>query len=75
MIPPTPTPLPPGAAHFTLPESYSIWASTNWAIQTWNLLSYGQYIIQALILIAIVIAGIAVFRRFMAEFMQKDTQE
>lgn len=72
---PTPTPLPPGTPQFTIPSSYSLWASTDYAIQSWNFLGDTRTIIQAIILIAIIIVGIYVFMRFTQEFTRKDAEE
>lgn len=75
MIPPTPTPLPPGMARFVMPESYSLWGSTDSAIQTWNWLGQSGQVIQLIILVGLVIAGMFVVYRFFRQFTERDSGE
>ena len=71
MIPPTPTPLPAGTPHFTLPDDYSLWGSTDTAIHFWNWLGDGGTVLQALILIALTIAGMALVWRFARQILHQ----
>ena len=75
MIPPTPTPLPPGTAHFSIPSSYSLWASTSSAIQFWNWLGVGQIVLQAMIIVGIVLIGLYVLNRFVNDNMKRDSEK
>jgi TRAP-type C4-dicarboxylate transport system permease small subunit len=74
MLPPTPTPLPPGTAMITIPEAYTLWGSTDWAVQSWNLLGDGRIAIQAIFLVGLVIIGMFILQRFARDFTQKDSQ-
>lgn len=74
-IPPTPTPLPPGNAHFTLPNEFSLWAGTSSAIQVWNWIGDGQTIVQGLAIIGLVIAGMFIVYKFVRQMSAKDSQE
>lgn len=73
--PATPTPYPPGEAFFSLPtDHYSLWNSTDWAIQTWHTVGAGQLLIQVLFLVAIIIAGVLVTVRAFEAFTRKDAE-
>lgn len=72
---PTPTALPPATAYFNVPNNYSLWASTDYAIQSWNLLGDARLVIQAVLLIVIIVVGIYVLSRFVADFTRKDADE
>ena len=74
-IPPTPTPLPPGSAHFNLPSEFSLWAGTSSAIQVWNWIGDGQIIVQGLAIIGLVLAGIFIVYKFIRSMSAKDAQE
>lgn len=74
MIPPTPTAFPAGEAIFTMPAEYSLWASTDLAIQTWHWLGNGKIVIQVIILIMIVIAGLYIFNRFISDNTRRDAE-
>ncbi len=74
-IPPTPTPLPPGTAHFSVPENYSLWHSTDAAIHFWNWLGDARYIAQVFLILVLLFIGIVVINRFEHEFTQKDAQD
>lgn len=74
-IPPTPTPLPPGVAKFTLPTEFSLWAGTSSAIQVWNWIGDGQVIVQGLAIIGIVLAGIFIVYKFIRQMSAKDATE
>lgn len=74
-MPPTPTPFPPGAAHFELPSEFSLWGGTDLAVQAWNWLGDGRVVIQALMIVIIVIAGIYVMLRFIRENTEEDASE
>jgi hypothetical protein len=74
MIPPTPTPLPPGMPHFVLPDSYGLWGSTSTAIQTWNWMGGMGDAIQLLALLMVVLAGLYVLWRFIQGFIRKDAE-
>jgi ABC-type multidrug transport system permease subunit len=73
-IPPTPTPLPPGIQRIAIPDSYSLWQSTDAAIHAWRWVGAGQIVIQALILIVIVLAGLYIFNRFVNTFTLTRTE-
>lgn len=75
MIPPTPTPLPPGTPVFTIPSGYSLWAGAPYAIQSWNLLGDGRTIIQAVFLLGLIIIGMYILLRFSHDFTKKDAEE
>ena len=73
---PTPTPLPPpGTPIVSIPSSYSLWASTDYAIQSWHLLGAPGTVIQAIILIVLIVAGLYIFMRFLRDFVERDTKE
>lgn len=74
-FPPTPTPFPPGTAHFELPSEYSLWGATDMAIQFWNWTGTGGTIFQLLALIAMVIGGMFVVWRFVQQFTRKDAED
>lgn len=73
--PATPTPLPPGMARFELPSGYSLWDSTDAAIQTWNWLGNAGLVIQLVILVALIITGMFIVYRFFQQFAQKESAE
>jgi hypothetical protein len=75
MIPLTPTPLPPGTPVFQIPAGYSIWASTDYAIQTWNLIGDWQVVIQGIAIVVFVAAGLFIVWRFMSQMTRKDSEE
>lgn len=75
MIPPTPTHLPAGTPHFSMPNEFSLWASTDTAIHTWNFLGDARIVIQAIVLILIVMAGMYIVNRFIHEFTGEDASE
>jgi len=73
---PTPTPLPPpGTPVVSIPQSYSLWASTDYAVQSWHLLGTPGTIIQAIILITLIIVGLFILTRFLRDFVQRDANE
>jgi len=74
-FPPTPTPMPPGQARFELPSGYSLWDSTDAAIQTWNWMGGSGQVLQLIILIALVIAGMFIVYRFVQQFTRKDAEQ
>ena len=74
-MPPTPTALPPGAPYVFIPNSYSLWASAPHAIQMWNQAGDIRTVFQALILIAIVAAGVYVLMQWRKAFTRKDESE
>lgn len=74
-MPPTPTPFPPGMAHFTLPDNYSLWGSADLAIQTWNWLGDWRLIIQAIFLVVLIAAGMYLFKKFIEQFTRDDAEE
>lgn len=74
-MPPTPTPFPPGQAHFELPTEFSLWGGTDLAVQAWNWLGDARVVIQALIIVIIVAAGIYIALRFIRENTQEDASE
>jgi hypothetical protein len=75
VIHPTPSPYPPGTPIFTIPPEYSLWASTDPAIQAWHTIGGGQLIIQAIFLLLIVYLGMRVVLNFIREFTQQDAEE
>lgn len=75
MIPPTPTPLPPGVAIFSIPSEFSLWAGTSSAIQVWNWIGSGQVIVQGLAIISLVILGIFILYKFIGSMTAKDSTE
>ncbi len=75
MIPPTPTPLPPGTPYLTIPYSVGLWGSVGNGIQAWNWIGTAQIVIQTVFLIFIVYAGVRVFLRFVGDFTGKDSEE
>lgn len=76
MIKPTPTLLPPpGTPYFTIPSSYSLWASTDYAIQSWHLLGTPGTAIQAIILVVMIVAGLYILIHFLRDFVQKDANK
>lgn len=75
MIPPTPTPFPPGTPVFIIPSNYSLWGSAPFAVQSWNMLGDGRYVIQVIFLIAFIIAGMYILQRFAQDFTRKDAEE
>lgn len=75
MLPVTPTPFPPGTAHFEIPQTYSLWGSTDMVIQFWNWTGDTGAIVQLLALIMLVIAGVLIVYRFIQQFIRKDAEE
>lgn len=75
MIPYTPTPQPPGTAYFAVPESYSLWGSTDVAIQYWNWTGAMGTIVQVLMLIALIILGFHIIKHFVDNFTGDDAQK
>lgn len=71
---PTPTALPPATAYFEIPDSYSLWASTDYAVQSWNIAPVTM-IIQAIILLVLVAAGLFLLTRFIRELTRKDAED
>lgn len=74
MIKPTPTPLPPGTPFFSVPNSYSLWASTDTVIQYWRMSGAAGTIFQVIILIAIVIVGVKVIMHWVDRFTEWDSK-
>lgn len=72
-LPTTPTPMPAGVAVADL-SSYSIWNSTDSAIQTWNWLGDSGSVIQGIIIIALVVAGMFVVYKFVQQFIRRDAE-
>jgi hypothetical protein len=69
---PTPTPLPPGTPVFEIPDNYSLWASTDYAIQSWNLLT-ARTIIQAIVLVVMIGGGLFILTKFIRDITQQDS--
>lgn len=74
-IPPTPTPLPPPVPRVTLPETVSIWHNTDYMIQTWNLLGDWQTVIQLIIVMILIYAGVSVVWKFFSQMTSRDAEE
>lgn len=72
---PTPTPLPPTSPLFNIPDEYSLWASTDYAVQSWNLLGDPRTIVQAIILIVLIAAGLVMLTKFIKELTRKDAED
>lgn len=72
---PTPTALPPGTPVFDIPSSYSLWASTDFALQTWNLGGDIRVIIQIVILIGLISIGLFMVTRFVHNITDKDAKD
>lgn len=75
MIPPTPTPLPPGQAVIDLGSTYSLWSSTDGAIHTWRMLGDWGAAIQLLLIVALVIVGMFVVKGFVNQIVRRDAEE
>jgi heme/copper-type cytochrome/quinol oxidase subunit 2 len=75
MLPPTPTPFPPGAMQFDLGNVYSLWSATDPAIQVWNWLGDFALILQVFILLVVVIAGMYILFKFIKQFTRRDAEE
>lgn len=73
-MPPTPTPMPTGTEIINITESYSLWGSVSTAVQTWHWLGSFGLVIQLIILVFIVMAGMFVVSRFVKEFTRKDAE-
>lgn len=73
-IPPTPTPMPPGIPRFSMGDDFSLWAGTDGAIQWWNWLGTGGQIVQLLILLVLIAAGIFLTIRFFGLFARRDAE-
>lgn len=73
-MPPTPTALPPGVPYVFVPENYSLWSSVPFWIQSWNMAGDARYIIQAIILVAILSIVAVVLTRFKKDSTQKDSE-
>jgi flagellar biogenesis protein FliO len=72
---PTPTQLPPGQERFSL-ESFTLWNSTDTAIQTWRWHTNGiAEFVQVLIIIVIVVAAIYTINKFRQQMMNKDSED
>jgi hypothetical protein len=74
IVPPTPTELPPATPFFNAFRAWSLWQTTSPAITSWNLLGDGRYVIQAVALVGIIIAGFYVVRRFAKDFTKQDSE-
>lgn len=74
-MPPTPTPLPPVEASFSLPESYTLWGATDTAITYWQLTGDAGTVSQVIILAVLVFLGIKVFIGYMRQLIQRDSDE
>lgn len=72
---PTPTPLPPVAPLFDIPDNYSLWAGTDYAVQSWNLPQTPRLAIQAVFLVVLIIAGLYLLTRFIRDFTRKDAED
>lgn len=72
---PTPTPLPPATPLVTIPNSYSLWSGTDYAIQSWNLLGDTRYVFQVIILVALVIVGAFLLYKFLSAATERDAKE
>ena len=72
VLPPTPTPQPPGIEYFTMPESMTLWSSTDSAIQFWNWMGTWGQVIQMLVLLAFVYLGVRVLLVFVNEYIRGD---
>jgi L-asparagine transporter-like permease len=75
MIPPTPTYLPPGVPHFTLPTEFSLWGGASTAVQVWNWSGQWQAIIQVLAIVMLVIAGMYIVIKFINQMSRRDSEE
>jgi hypothetical protein len=71
---PTPTPLPPGTPVFEIPDNYSLWASTDYAIQSWNLLA-ARTIIQAIVMVVLIGGGLFILTKFIRDITEQDSQD
>lgn len=74
-IPPTPTPYPPGTPQVDVPPEFSLWAGAPQAIQSWNALGDARYVLQAILLIGLIIAGMYVLLRFAQRFSKQDSEK
>lgn len=72
--PPTPTPQPPGTAHFDLEGVYSLWNAAPVAIQVWNWLDTGRFIVQVILLVGLIIVGMYVVYRAFQKLTELDSQ-
>lgn len=75
MIPPTPTPLPPGSSLFDIPYAYGLWASSGSAIQAWNWSGDWGRVIQSVLLVAIALTAVVILTQFIKIFTRKDSEE
>ena len=75
MIPPTPTPMPPGSSLFDIPYAYGLWGSSSSAIQTWNWSGDWGRIVQSIMLVATVLAGVVIVTLFIKIMTRKDAED
>lgn len=75
MIPPTPTPLPDVVSDIVIPFEYSLWGSTDAALTYWNLAGTIGQVIQVIILMVLVYAGIRILIQFFRDFTSRDSNE
>lgn len=74
IYPPTPTALPPGEALIELQNIYSLWEAAPHAIQIWHLGGAMASILQLLILITLVAAGMFVMYKSFEKLIRKDAE-
>ncbi len=74
-LPPTPTPLPPATPHFDMGDTYSLWNSTESAIQSWHLMGDVATVIQVFALIGLVVIGMYVIYKAFKQMTEWDSQQ
>lgn len=73
--PPTPTPYPAGVPPLDIsPGQFSLWNSTDWAIQMWNGMGNGGLLLQLLLIAVLVWAGVIIVVRSFEVLARKDAE-
>lgn len=75
MIPATPTPLGPGTALLSIPQSYSLWGGVSSGVQAWHLMGQTGEMLQLLALVVLVAAAAYVLVRSLRQMTRKDSEE
>lgn len=71
---PTPTPQPPGVAHFDLEGVYSLWNAAPVAIQFWNWLDVGKVVVQLIIVAGLIVVGGTLVYNWFRSMTELDSQ-
>jgi hypothetical protein len=74
--PPTPTMIPPGTPYFDpVPDSYGLWAAADPALQFYYYFDDIGAVIQIIVLLLLIGAGLYTLYRFILDFTQRDSNQ